>query len=63
MRIDEWNLTGVLATQRFNSSVTGQCCVFTTAYQGVGFQEPATLRWLTTNGTTIYANAHEFITP
>ena len=63
MRIDEWNLTGVSSSQRFNSSAVGQCCVFTTAYQGVGFQPPETLRSLTTNGTTIYANAHKFVTP
>jgi hypothetical protein len=63
MRINEWNLTGVSASQRFNSSAAGQCCVFMTPYQGVGFQEPDTFHSLTTNGTTIYANAHKFITP
>jgi hypothetical protein len=63
MEIDEWNLTGVLSSQRFNASAAGQCCVFATGSQGVGFQEPATFRSLTTNGTTIYADSHEFVTP
>jgi hypothetical protein len=63
MRIDEWNLTGVSTAQRFNSSAVGQCCVFSTANAGINFQEPAVLRSLTANGTTIYANATAFITP
>jgi hypothetical protein len=63
LRIDEWNLTGSSSSQRFNSSAVGQCCVFTTAYQGVGFRDPAAFQSLTTNGTTIYANSHEFVTP
>jgi hypothetical protein len=63
LRIDEWNLTSVSGSQRFNSTAQGQCCVFTTAYQGVGFQEPSAFQSLTTNGTTIYANSHRFVTP
>jgi hypothetical protein len=63
MRIDEWNLTGVAISQRFNSSAAGQCCVFTTGFQRVGFQDPQAFHPLTTNGTTIYANAHVFVTP
>jgi hypothetical protein len=63
MRIDEWNLTGISASQRFNSNDAGQCCVFSTGFQGVGFQNLGTLRSLSTNGTTVYANAHEFVTP
>jgi hypothetical protein len=63
LRIDEWNLTGVSPSQRFNSSATGQCCVFATGYQGIGFQDPAAFHSLETNGTAIYANAHKFITP
>jgi hypothetical protein len=63
LRIDEWNLTSVSGYQRLNSSAQGQCCVFTTAYQGVGFQEPSVFQSLTINGTTIYANSHEFVTP
>ena len=41
----------------------GQCCVFSTGYQGVSFQDPAAFQSLTTNGTTVYANAHEFVSP
>lgn len=63
LRIDEWNLTGVSASQRFNSSDSGQCCVFSTGSQGIGFEEPETFRSLSTNGTSIYANAHQFVTP
>ena len=63
LRIDEWNLTGISASQRFNSSDTRQCCVFGTGYQGIDFQRPLAFQSLTTNGTTIYANAHEFVTP
>jgi len=63
MRIDEWNLTGISAAQRFNSNDAGQCCVFSTGFQGVGFQNPGTFRSLSSNGTTVYASAHEFITP
>jgi hypothetical protein len=63
MRIDEWNLTSVPASQRFNSTLNGQCCVFATAYQGVNFQQPTAFRSLMTNGTAIYANANEFVTP
>jgi hypothetical protein len=62
MRIDEWNLTGVSPSQRFNSNDAGQCCIFSTGFQGVGFQNPG-FRSLSTNGTTIFADAHEFITP
>jgi hypothetical protein len=29
----------------------------------VGFQNPGTFRSLSSNGTTVYASAHEFITP
>ena len=63
MRIDEWNLTGTSSSQRFNSTAPGQCCVFNSGYQSVSFSDPAAFQWLTTNGTTIYANAHEFATP
>jgi len=63
LRIDEWNLTGVSSSQRFNSSDTGQCCIFSTGFQGVSFQDPAAYQSLTTNGTTVYANAHEFVSP
>jgi hypothetical protein len=63
LRIDEWNLTGVSASQRFNSSDVRQCCVFGTGYLGVDFQRPTAFQSLSTNGTTIYANAHEFLTP
>jgi hypothetical protein len=63
LRIDEWNLTGVSTSQRFNSSDTGQCCIFSTGYRGVSFQDPAAFQSLSTNGTTIYANAHEFVSP
>ncbi len=63
LRIDEWNLTGVSTAQRFNSSASQQCCIFSTPYQGVNFHQPETFRSLTINGTTIYANAHEFVTP
>ena len=63
LHINEWNLTGISAAQRFNSNKVGQCCVFSTGFQGVGFQNPETYRSLSTNGTTIFANAHKFVTP
>ena len=63
LRIDEWNLTGVSGSQRFNSSVMGQCCVFGTGYQGINFHATAAFQSLATNGTIIYAKSHEFITP
>jgi hypothetical protein len=63
LRIDEWNLTGISGSQGFNSTVSGECCVFSTAIHEVAFQDAATFQRLTTNGTTIYANAHEFVTP
>jgi hypothetical protein len=63
LRIDEWNLTGVSSPQRFNASDSGQCCVFSSAEQGVGFQQQGAFQAVATNGTTIYANAHEFVTP
>jgi hypothetical protein len=63
MSIDEWNLTGALTSQYFNSSLTGECCIFSTGNQPVSFQEPSVFRSLTDNGTTIYADATEFVTP
>lgn len=63
LRIDEWNLTGISSSQRFNSSDTQQCCIFSTGYQGVSFQDPAAFQSLSINGTTVYANAHEFVSP
>ncbi|HUI00494.1 MAG TPA: hypothetical protein VLU99_08370 [Nitrososphaerales archaeon] len=63
MRIDEWNLTGVSTTQFFNSTAVGACCVFDTGTQGVGFSAPAVYESVSTSGTTIYSDAHEFVTP
>lgn len=63
LRIDEWNLTGISASQRFNSSAMGQCCVFAAGYQGISFNEPSVFQSIGANGTAIYANAREFVTP
>jgi hypothetical protein len=63
MHIDEWNLTGVPTSQRFNATDTGQCCVMQTGYTGFAFDDPAAYLPLGTNGTMIYANANEFLTP
>ena len=62
MHIDEWNLTGVPLQQRFNSSDSRQCCILETGYQGFGFNDPAALQSLSANGTTVYADANEFLT-
>jgi hypothetical protein len=63
MSIDEWNLTGTSTSQYFNSSVAGECCVFSTGNQAVSFQPPSVFRSLSENGTTIYADSTEFVTP
>ncbi len=62
LHINEWNLTGVPLSQRFNPNDPSQCCVFATGYQGVGFSDPAVFQSVSANGTTIYASATRFVT-
>ena len=63
LRIDEWNLTGAMGSRPFDSGVGGRCCVIDTGTQGVGFDDPSAFQSIGSNGTTIYANAHKFVTP